>query len=1194
MTLKTIKNTPPPSAAHPQLLSITQADRSATKQDEVRAEALAQILNAFGIGCISPREIDPSIVKLEGVVSAARGALADAKSLAEKVGHPPIDDAKASIDGFLALIAVAHSAPSENTLKFMHDGLFEPSTRYAVAKVRELHADKQFLLTNLEASVYLDMVPDEATLKDAILTLREGSAWYRVFQSGWRRAIKIHKKLQKKKSKSRPEDRLTELEAIHRLFEIKKEWNSNEDVRKVSGPFFKGLETPLEPLLDLATWVDFASEQMDRNRIDASILDIRNVDRRVINRLREHHQAALSLKGHLDRACHFKPFEENIHDLLRSSGWSEFLRLCSAKIDELKRLKEDLSPLVSSKIGRMDALLPLVQMNHALAEDRRRLESSQAVKDLLGDCFDGVDTDFGLVDRTMAFCETVVGSDLTSEIQCALLSDTVVAQHAWLKQLYSHICDGWSRVRSFPEHMGKYGPFVLADWVTESPAENHSYIQALWKKTDLAAKNCDRLQLWSQYLNQRNEGLKVGHEPLILLMKQGKLPKELLANAFAYTFYSAIADNLFRNYTLLGRFNGQRHATVREEYATLDREIIRLRGARIAKVAVSNANPPAGRASGIVPEKTQMQLIHYVKAKDKARVTVRQLLSRAGDAIQELKPCFMMGPQAVAQFLKPGGVHFDLVIMDEASQMTPEEALGSIARGSQLVVVGDPKQLPPTSFFSRQNPIVDDDAAVQQTAIEDAESILDICMGHFTPVRTLRWHYRSKHESLIAFSNEYFYGGNLYVFPSPFPKGQGLGLRYVHVDGVYDSQMNKPEAARVVEAMIEHVCTRPDDSLGVVTLNIKQRDLISELWEEKRKSFPEAAEFEERWEKEGYDLFVKNLENVQGDERDSILISTTFGKAPGTTVVRQNFGPISRSGGWRRLNVLFTRARKSIGLITSMKPEDIVTDGSTPDGTVALRNYLEYAKTGVLKRNIETHLPAESEFEINVIDLLLSWGYQVTPQLGVAGFRIDIAVRHPKYPSVYLAAIECDGATYHSAVSVRDRDRIRQEILESLGWKGRIWRIWSTDWFRSPVDEGNKLRDFLCSLEEASNEDAAEYLFHEDSLATGNDMGVDFTELELSENEEVINSFHEEDEEFEISIGDIVTYLILESPEKGIQTLQIGMSNIPAEGVVGRHTPLGMVLMGSTAGERVVLNIPGQLTKTLEILSIKREPVAAG
>lgn len=308
------------------------------------------------------------------------------------------------------------------------------------------------------------------------------------------------------------------------------------------------------------------------------------------------------------------------------------------------------------------------------------------------------------------------------------------------------------------------------------------------------------------------------------------------------------------------------------------------------------------------------------------RVPVRQMLRRAGRAIQELKPCFMMGPQAVAQFLAPGHLHFDIIVMDEASQLRPEEAIGAIARGTQLVVVGDPKQLPPTSFFARMSSSDGDgdgEDGMGQMATSEAESILDVCISHFQPVRTLRWHYRSRHESLIAFSNHHFYRGDLVVFPSPYPKSKSLGLRYQYVaDGVYEHQMNQVEARRVVDAAVEHILHRPDDSLGIVTLNIKQRDLVAEMLEERLRSLPEAVDFKERWETEGMGLFIKNLENVQGDERDCIFISTTFGKPKGADVVRQNFGPISREGGWRRLNVLFTRSRKSVAVFSSMRPED--------------------------------------------------------------------------------------------------------------------------------------------------------------------------------------------------------------------------------------------------------------------------------
>ena len=423
----------------------------------------------------------------------------------------------------------------------------------------------------------------------------------------------------------------------------------------------------------------------------------------------------------------------------------------------------------------------------------------------------------------------------------------------------------------------------------------------------------------------------------------------------------------------------------------------------------------------------------------------------------------MMGPQAVAQFLTPGAIEFDVVIMDEASQLTPENAVGAIARGKQLVVVGDPKQLPPTSFFKRIGQ--PDEEEEDQRVTDAAESILDLCLMRFGLVRTLRWHYRSRHQSLIAFSNRCFYDDRLMIYPSPYGQCGDLGLRAVYLaDAAYENQTNPVEASRIADAVAEHILKRPNDSLGVVALNCRQSDLIEQMVEKRLEHLEEAARYKERWEKEGYPLFVKNLENVQGDERDAILISTTYGKPEGSSVVRQNFGPISQESGWRRLNVLFTRAKKSIALYTSMRPEDIRVNESAPRGTRALRDYLEYVRSGTLPAAVETGREPDSEFEIVVMDRLKRKGYEVTPQLGVAGYRIDVAVKHPDYPGAYLAAIECDGATYHSARSVRDRDRIRQEILEGLGWRGRIWRIWSTDWFRDPSAEFERLLGFLDGL----------------------------------------------------------------------------------------------------------------------------------
>jgi very-short-patch-repair endonuclease len=376
--------------------------------------------------------------------------------------------------------------------------------------------------------------------------------------------------------------------------------------------------------------------------------------------------------------------------------------------------------------------------------------------------------------------------------------------------------------------------------------------------------------------------------------------------------------------------------------------------------------------------------------------------------------------------------------------------------------------------------------------------------------------------------------------------------------------------------------------LGVVTLNLKQRDLIAELLEERLQSLPESESYRERWRSEAQPLFIKNLENVQGDERDAIIISTTFGKSAGANAVRQNFGPISRQGGWRRLNVLFTRARKSIALFTSMRPEDIVVDGSTPEGTKTLRNYLEYARTGTLNFAEETGADPESDFETSVIALLKQRGYEVTPQLGVAGYRIDIAVKHPEYPRTYLAAIECDGAGYHSALSVRDRDRIRQEILESMGWRGRIWRIWSTDWFRTPRGESEKLLSFLDELrktwkpEHASGHSWIEIGKSGDATNGGSNSVGDL--------ETVRSALLAFDDDLSVRVGDTVRYFDVKKPHD-ILTVQITQDRTDTTaGLVHRATPLAQALLGAVTGDEVVMHLPGASARTFHIIEVKREP----
>jgi very-short-patch-repair endonuclease len=402
--------------------------------------------------------------------------------------------------------------------------------------------------------------------------------------------------------------------------------------------------------------------------------------------------------------------------------------------------------------------------------------------------------------------------------------------------------------------------------------------------------------------------------------------------------------------------------------------------------------------------------------------------------------------------------------------------------------------------------------------------------------------------------------------------------RYIR-NGVYRERKNLPEAERVVDAVVEHMVKHPTESLGVVTLNQTQRELIEELLDKKFRTFKECEHFTSLHSEQGWPFFVKNLENVQGDERDVIFISTTFGPPPGLERVRQNFGPISRPEGWRRLNVLFTRARIRVELFTSMRAEDVLVDEHTPLGTKALHDYLEYARRGILEVTDEGDREPDSDFEVAVAEVLRTRGFTVKPQLGVAGFYIDIAVRNPDRPGEFLAAIECDGATYHSCASARDRDRIRQEILESLGWRGRIYRIWSSDWFYNPRRETARLLEFL---EEGRTKARGAPISESEDTVTELGDGPELEDhgaidLDLGDEEDVF-----------VEVGNHVTYCHMDKPsEKKTVTIVSGQSS-PKMHTVNEETPIARALLGLSVGEIGRLELPSGVSCSVRVLKIER------
>jgi len=400
---------------------------------------------------------------------------------------------------------------------------------------------------------------------------------------------------------------------------------------------------------------------------------------------------------------------------------------------------------------------------------------------------------------------------------------------------------------------------------------------------------------------------------------------------------------------------------------------------------------------------------------------------------------------------------FDLVVIDEASQMTPENAIGALMRATQAVIVGDTKQLPPTNFFQK----ILDDSDIDEDERSDSESILDMANASFRPVRQLSWHYRSRHPALIALSNKMIYESKLTIFPAARDNDPLLGVSLVEVDGVYKKGRNHVEARAIVAGAIAHMRDHPELSLGLATMNKDQTDLINDEFERERDCQPHVEAYIRRWaEKENglEEFFVKNLETIQGDERDVIMISTLYGPDADTGKTYQRFGPVNSVHGHRRLNVLFSRSKRRIVTYTSMKPTDIQGEGKAY-GVQMLRAWLEYSRSGQISDVRNARAETGSPFEDFVIAQIEAAGFEAVPQVGASGYRIDIGVRHPDWPYGYLLGVECDGAPFHSSRSSRDRDRLRQEILEGLGW--RFHRIWSTDWFRDPRTQIERLRRAL-------------------------------------------------------------------------------------------------------------------------------------
>lgn len=585
----------------------------------------------------------------------------------------------------------------------------------------------------------------------------------------------------------------------------------------------------------------------------------------------------------------------------------------------------------------------------------------------------------------------------------------------------------------------------------------------LQEKFSTILENCEDLTLWFKYLTTLDTLKATNLEEFLNKCIEFNISITDYDIAFETQFLRIWLNGyVFKNIPSLKVFNSLDQDNLVKEFKALDKNQIKTAKDRL--ISKLSANAIIAKDEHF-KETTELKRLGKLQ---RFRKSLRQMIKSIPNLFLALKPCLMMSPSTVAQLLDPETFEFDVVIFDEASQLTTEDCIGSIIRGKRLIVAGDTKQLPPTSFFKtvvEADEDEDNDENIETTERVDLDSILDECTTSGFPQCMLKWHYRSKHEYLIAFSNKHLYQ-ELYTFPSCIEDSETLGIKFFYHEPSDTTKDNKriEEAQIVAKAVMQHAKKHPDLSLGVATLNIKQKGLIEAELEKLREQDPSCEDFFNDNKSEYF--FIKNLESIQGDERDVIMISVGYFKNQNGTLP-MNFGPINKDGGERRLNVLITRARNMVEVFSGIKAADFNMDKTNKRGVQLLQWYLDFAERGeiALKQSTTSGFDDnfDSPFEESVCKALREKGYSVKTQVGCSGYKIDLAIRDKDNPGHFLLGIECDGAAYHSCATARDRDRLRQEVLEQLGWK--IYRIWSTDWFKNPQKQLDKLINHINSLD---------------------------------------------------------------------------------------------------------------------------------
>ena len=700
-----------------------------------------------------------------------------------------------------------------------------------------------------------------------------------------------------------------------------------------------------------------------------------------------------------------------------------------------------------SAISDLDLLISFNTLNKDLVQQK------DSIYNLYKDYYNGVETDWEKLINALEYAV-----ELKNFITLYNLPEPFVKDICGNSRIISYCYDEYLKISKQKDAVQKGITWFASLFNNGEEFFLHNILD-LAVRMSLCKDKKYLLEEWVDYCSNREKCNKAGLGEYLYKVEELGVDSNYIVDSYLKRFYRLWLDAVLPNFPEVQNFRGRIQSQTINEFCELDKGQFKIAQARVRERVLSRI-PDFNSINGA---RDEIAVLKKELNKQKRLMPLRKLFMAIPNLVTSLRPCFMMSPLSVSMFLEAQSYSFDLVIFDEASQVHTEDAIGAIMRGKQIIIVGDTKQLPPTSFFSTslndEDFDVDTDEVIEDNDAGAYESILDEAVS-ILPERSLRWHYRSRHEALIAFSNFKIYNAQLITFPSSTENAPDCGVEYIYVkNGVYDrggKKNNVIEARKVADLVFDHFRKYPNRSLGVVAFSEAQQSAIDAAIRQKRLQDPCLDKYFIEDKEEPF--FIKNLENVQGDERDTIIFSIGYAK-DNKGIMYMNFGPLSREGGYRRLNVAITRAKYNVKLIGSIMPTDIDLDKVSSEGVKMLRSYIEFAQQGIVALEKEltfnNYLEFDSPFEEAVYDFLQNKGYHVVTQVGCSGFRIDMAVKHPTQSGKFAIGIECDGATYHSARTARERDRLRQTILEDMGWN--IYRIWSTDWIKDPKSEEEKL-----------------------------------------------------------------------------------------------------------------------------------------